>query len=318
MWGDPFTSDTPGNEFTIVSFPLNETISTDRFVFYGDQVIKEYDYNVHLVFHDVDGSDYRLSYAYTRNTDPKTGTLTFNKTNWTVPARLRLPFKLVESSLEIRVPNETDFPSLPNKQSFKFTLYYQNSDPTLGFENSMFHFVREMTVNFSRICRVVNRKYRTINGAYDPCSTAKQVFTIDFRDGTGKGYVVKTDPDFLVGGTADLSLIANSATQSGVPTRNMHFEAEYCKNAGCTERERQTGTYIHRIYVDDGELDNRWWHYTETLSQHDRTFTKIPMRVFDLLPGREFEVKEMHVTVNRAGTYFVRALMPHLSTTRRV
>lgn len=306
--------DTPGNEFAIVSFPLNETVDESRFRFYGDKVIKEFDYSVVLQFRDSGGKGIEFTYTYNKNTDPMDRSInTFARTAMNAAFSWdNKPIKFHHGTIFIKTVSISDMPDLAK---FKFTLYYQNIDPTLGFENSMFHFEREMTVIAGPKCTdLTKRLYRTINGAYDPCSTAKQVFTIDFRNAAGEGYIVRTDPE-LRGGTADLSLIINSATQSGVPTRNMHFEAEYCKNSTCTERERQTGTYIHRIYVDDGELDNRWWHYTETLSQHDRTFTKIPMRIFHLLPGREFEVKEMHVTVNRAGTYFVRALMPHLSTT---
>lgn len=314
--------DTPGNEFTIVSFPLNETVDENRFRFYGDQVVKEFNYNVVLQFRDNIGNRAEFTYTYTKNTDPKDGTtnpLTFVKTDLAFDWNNK-PIKFHHGTIFIHTTgintatyDKTKFTEMPNLAKFKFTLYYQNIDPTLGFENSMFHFQREMMINFGLKCKT-SRMFRTINGAYDPCSTAKQVFTIDFRDAAGVGYIVRTDPENLRGADADMTLIQNSATLSGATARNMHFDAEYCKNATCTDREPQSGTYIHRVYVDDGEIDNRWWHYTEQITAHSRSFSKIPMRTFQNLP-REFEVKEMHVTVNRAGTYFVRAFIPHFTTT---
>lgn len=317
--------DTPGNEFAIVSFPLNETVDENRFRFYGDKVVKEFNYNVVLEIRDKEGDPATMEYQYTKNTNPRDRTINPFTVAWKHPnfSWNSKPIKLHHGEIFIHTTGTDDsftngkFSEMPNTASFSFTFYYQNIDPTLGFENSMFHFEREMTVNFGPKCfGGTNRKYRTINGAYDPCSTAKQTFTIDFRDASGKGYVIKVDPDGLRGSTANMALIQNSTTQSGVTAQNMHFDAEYCLNATCTERERQSGTYIHRVYVDDGEVDNRWWHYTELVTQAGRPFSKIPMRTFDhLASGRAFEVKEMHVTVNRAGTYLVRAFIPHFTTT---
>ena len=93
--------------------------------------------------------------------------------------------------------------------------------------------------------------------------------------------------------------------------RNWYFEVERCKNATCTDKERQSDTYIHRIYVDDAEVDNRWWHYNSTPEANMRRYTGIPLKTFQGA-SRPFEIKQMDVTIRGAGTYFVRAMMPDI------
>ncbi|HNY95073.1 MAG TPA: hypothetical protein PKJ88_10285, partial [Flexilinea sp.] len=148
--------------FTIVSFPLGETINPTRFVLYGNSVINEYDYALVLEFKDKDNSDLTITYEYSRGTDPKSSSNPVTpSTNW---PGVKLPVRLVSGYLMID-RGTTPVNSMPQKTNFSFTFYYRNEDPTLGYENSMFHFIRTMTVEFSPYCSG-NAKYKMSPTAY--------------------------------------------------------------------------------------------------------------------------------------------------------
>lgn len=310
--------DEPGKAFTIVSLPLGEAFDTGRVRFYGDKVIKEFDYSIELNFKNNVNVDYKVTYAYHKGTNPADHSV--NPIGF-VPAapwatvHNELPLRFVGGTIKIDV-GALPFESLPTVSDFKFTFYYANSNPTLGYENSMFHFEREMSIVFSPICvTATNLKWRTASVAYDPCIPTKQVASINFTDSSGNGYRPRTRT--LAGSGVDAAVIDSyieKRTFATATTWNWYFEVERCKNATCTDKERQSDTYIHRIYVDDAEVDNRWWHYNGTHDQNTRRYTRIPLKVFEEgAPGREFEIKQMDVTIRGAGTYFVRAMMRNLA-----
>ena len=62
--------DEPGKAFTIVSLPLGEAFDTGRVRFYGDKVIKEFDYSIELNFKNNVNVDYKVTYAYHKGTNP--------------------------------------------------------------------------------------------------------------------------------------------------------------------------------------------------------------------------------------------------------
>lgn len=309
--------DEPGKAFTIVSLPLGEAFDTGRVRFYGDKVIKEFDYSIELNFKNNVNVDYKVTYAYHKGTNPADHSV--NPIGF-VPAapwatvHNELPLRFVGGTIKIDV-GALPFESLPTVSDFKFTFYYANKNPTLGYENSMFHFEREMSVVFSRTCDVAtNLKYRTTSVAYDPCIPTKQVASISFTDATGNGYNPITSVPSLAGSDMPPAVAGGyipTSTFAAAPLRNWYFEVERCKNATCTDKERQSDTYIHRIYVDDAEVDNRWWHYNATPEANMRRYTGIPLKTFQGA-GRPFEIKQMDVTIRGAGTYFVRAMMPDI------
>lgn len=309
--------DEPGKAFTIVSLPLGETFDENRVRFYGDKVIKEFDYDVELHFRDKANALHILTYSYTRDTNPADAAINpvVLTPGW---GAAPLPIRFEGGAINIKTA-PTPFTSLPPIAQFKFTFYYRNLDPTLGYENSMFHFQREMSVVFSPICKnAANLKYRTVNGSFDPCLATKQVFSVSFTNAAGQGYIPVGFgvPGSLAGSAVTPAYVDASipvGTFASSPQPHWYFEIERCKDPHCNDRERQTGTYVHRIYFDDAEIDNRWWHYLGTTEANMRTYTVISMKTFKSAT-RPFEVKQMDVTVNQAGTYFVRAMMRTTST----
>ena len=72
------------------------------------------------------------------------------------------------------------------------TFYYENIDPTLGYENSMFHFERNMSVQFTDRCPD-DDDYAVSPTAYDSCKAKRQSFSFSFVDpATGDGLDVSS------------------------------------------------------------------------------------------------------------------------------
>ena len=235
------------NPFTIVSFPLGETIDPKRFVLYGNSVINEYDYALVLGFKDKNNYDLTITYQYFKGTDPKSSSnpVTYSS-NW---PGVTLPVRLVSGYLMVN-RGTTPVNLLPQKTNFTFTFYYRNNDPTLGYENSMFHFMRTMTVEFSPYC-TGNQKYKMSPTAYDPCIAAKQTFTVSFIDTDGYGYAIESDSTYHPN---DVSVSIPPGTYDTTNGRHFYFDTKKCTNAECTTLAG-TDAYVYRVYVSDGDMD---------------------------------------------------------------
>lgn len=296
--------------FTIVSFPLGETIVGNRFKLIASPKNSQISYTIYFTFDDNDSdialdSDLTISYVY----DAATGTETLNVgTGWSGPSiRSRLPIKLLGGTLYME--SEVNKNLLPSQVDYQFVLYYQNVDPTLGVENSIFRFDRSMSFQISAYCST-NLKYKLASTTYDPCSASKQVFSISFLDSAGEGYDIEGDSTYRVTAPGTHDIVEN--TYDGAPARTMYFDTKKCANTDCTSLSG-TDAYVYRVYVDDGEVDNRYWHY-DILTGSTSTISRIPsMKIFDA-PGRPFRINTILMTASSAGTYRVRAFIPDLST----
>ncbi|HPJ65973.1 MAG TPA: sortase [Flexilinea sp.] len=295
------------NPFTIVSFPSGETIDPKRFVLYGNSVINEFGYTLKLVFEDLDTTPkkYTITYSYKKGTDPKSGSVVPGPDSDSDWSDVILPLKLVSGSLTIN-RDGTPVNSMPQKTNFTFTFYYKNIDPTIGYENSMFHFIRTMTVEFAP-CIADENKYKISSTAYDPCIASKQTFTVPFiNEDTGLGYEIETVSTFWPKpSTKPSTLSIPTGTYDSTNGRHFYFDTKKCTNADCTTLAG-TDAYVYRVYVSDGDTDDRYWHYAEA---SDSTITKFAMRVYKGT-DRPFRVNSMLLTARSSGTYRVRAFIP--------
>jgi len=287
--------------FTIVSFPLGEKIDPNRFVLYGNSAINEFGYMLTLNFIDIDDQSYSIKYTYTKGTDPQKNSNPLSLTgNWDT---VKLPLKLVSGTLAIvdGAPRN----SMPQKTNFTFTFYYKNIDPPIGYENSMFHFIRTMTVEFAPC--IIGDKYKISSTAYDPCIASKQTFTVSFVNVTdGMGYDIKNSNTYWPNtSTKPSTLSIPTGTYDTTNGRHFYFDTKKCTNANCTTLAG-TDAYVYRVYVSDGDMDNRYWHYAEA---SDSTITNIPMRIYEGT-SRPFRVNSMLLTARSSGTYRVRAFIP--------
>lgn len=276
------------NPFTVVSFPLGESIDPARWAIIASPLVNAFSYTLVLKF-DGDDADslpdagLDLVYDYTAGTDPANTTI-----NTTTPgaawAGVGTPVKLVEGSLSIN-PGATLMDNMPLSVPLTFDVYYKNIDPTIGIQNSTFHFQRNMTMLFAPLCPA-DPVYITTT-PLDPCVTAKQVFSLPLPAGTqipanfhGNFEVTKTF------GTARLWPV--------------YFYVQKCANATCTNVVG-SDAYVYRVNVKDPEADNRFYHYAEIWGD---VVTNIHMKFFGPVAGTE--LKSLDFSARTAGTYRVR------------
>ncbi len=301
-----FFLENPANPFTIVSFPLGEAVVPGRFKVIASPILSEMNYTIDFFFDDRDPDDNpnpSLTIRYDYIAATKTGTITVPVAWGAVLGRL--PIKLLGGNLALsRAVTQS---LLPEKIDYEFTLYYENIDPSLGVDNSLFHFTRSLSVLNSRHCPtdVNDMRYRISPLALDPCVTGKQVFDISFiNTTTGIGYRLDTG---TIACSATPDTIPFSADNfANTPLRHMYFFTQRCSNANCTTLEN-TDAYVYRAYVNDAEMDNRHWHYSGVTGS---TITDIHMRVFQSV-ARPFRVNRLLFTASRAGTYRIRAFIPN-------
>ena len=290
--------------FTIVSFPLGETIVGSRFKIIASPKNSQINYTVDFTFDDNDtdndpDSDLTIRYDYIAASGTETLTV---GSGWSGPSiRSRLPVKLLGGTLNMSSAVAKNL--LPSQMDYQFVLYYQNVDPTKGFENSIFRFDRSMSFQISAYCKG-NLKYKLAPTTYDPCTASKQVFSISFLNEEGEGYEIGSDGTYDIAGEAKPPSIPIGADE----LRNMYFDTKKCTNTACTTVSG-TDAYVYRVYVSDRESDNRYWHYDSLTGS---TVSRIPMRVLKSTT-RPFLVNSIMMTASSAGTYRVRAFIPDSS-----
>ncbi len=121
------------NPFTIVSFPLGESIDPTRLKLLVTPETDAFSYEFTLNFKDEANGDMSMVYTYVAG-----GTAVAQSNpggTWTT----NVPIVLKGGSVKITATNMN---LLPTQTNFELTFYYENKDPTLGYENSMFHLVR--------------------------------------------------------------------------------------------------------------------------------------------------------------------------------
>lgn len=272
------------NPFTVVSFPLGEAIDENRWRIIASPQVNAFSYSLILNFEDLNSNPLTLTYNYTAGTDPTNGTL-----NPTVPGGLwaaaTTPVKLVNGSLTIN-PGATPMADMPTSVPLVFNVYYQNIDPTLGIQNSTFHFTRNMTMLFGRLCPG-DPQYITTT-PIDPCLASKQTFLLP-----------------LSGALTNIPANFNGYYQAGrtfstADLRHVYFYVQKCGNADCSVNVG-TDAYVYRVNLKDLESDTRYYHYS---GLWDSTITDIHMKFFKAVG--DMKLKSLEFTAKTPGTYHIR------------
>lgn len=281
------------NPFKIVSFPLGETPDPSRLKLLVTPETNALNYTFSLDFVDKNATAYTVSYAYTKGS--KTADIATTSTGtW---ATAVMPITLKGGTLTID-KDEAIFSLLPTQMNFELKFYYKNVDPTLGYENSMFHFVRDMSVQFANYCTGTgNENYRVASTSYDPCKASKQAFKIPFID-TTTGDGIQLDPCNFVA----VDWCTNLSIPETYPdsTTNYYFGTLKCMDATC-EHQSGTSSYVSSVVVNDGYYTGTTWGANEvTLS----TRARIPMRLFETATNK-FELTAINFVADGPGTYYI-------------
>ena len=275
------------NPFTIVSFPLGETIDPARLKLLVTPTTTAFNYTYVLTFEDAVGTILNMTYDYVAGDTADISNSTVGA-GW---AAATLPIKLTGGSLFI----STAVPGLlPTQAEFNLTFYYQNVDPTLGYENSMFHFLRNMSVQFSNYCSN-NVAYAVSSTSYDSCKSTSQSFSLSFLDSvTGAGMPVT--------GTQIASLIVNSDTRPA--STDVYFMTRRCSDATCNTYSDSEGAYVSSVTVSDSWTTDTTYATTATSLN---TLSKIPMYLFSNGIAHPFTFRKLTLVAAKAGTYVISA-----------
>lgn len=274
--------------FTVVSFPLGETIDKDRWQIIASPQVNEFSYTLVLYF-DSDGDGVRdpgwdLVYDYAAGTNPADTAVnpTTRGASWTGSTT---PVKLVGGSLTIN-PGATPMASMPPSVPLTFNVYYKNVDPTLGYENSTFHFTRNMTMLFTPLCPA-NPQYITTT-PIDPCLASKQTFLLPLS-----GALTNIPANFN-------GYYQSDRTFSTADLRHVYFHVQKCGNADCSVNVG-TDAYVYRVNLSDLESDTRFYQYA---GLWDSTITDIHMKFFKAVG--DMTLKSLEFTAKSPGTYHIR------------
>ncbi len=262
---------------------------------------------------DVTAFPYWVEYIYSE-ADPNNPVINYSS-DWVGDPIIqsKLPLVLVGGTMTdistTRITPGGD-PDYPTRTEFEIKFWYENNTGTLGYENSLFHFTRNMTVQFAPYCTgsVTSGVLTGIATAlYDPCQSTRQLFTVNLQYEDGTGIVV---PDNMAGCTAlpycnDLySVYVADAAIEPVPAKNTnyYFATRKCADSACNYYTTTTA-YLYSLTMADGDnlaITYKGKHYASGST------TTFAMKAYEnTASSHPFAVKGARIMVEEPGTYVV-------------
>ena len=303
------------SEFAIVNFL--DSLNSDRiWLDVSPQV--DYDYTLVLKFvtyKDLEtyasagddastGLNY-LTVTYTYSAaDPNNPTIVADSA-WDVITLEEMPVYLIGGDFSDVVASKYDLwgnPDLPTSTDFEISFYYQNYNGTQGYENSIFHFTRDLNIQFAPYCRTNNDDTVYSGSAtslYDKCQSTKQLFSVDLTDATGSAIEV---PSMDCDGKAYCTDAYNVYVEEEVPssTTNYYFTTRKCADASCASMTT-TSAYLYSLTVSDGDSLSRTYKNSGTSG---KTTSLFKMKAYGT-EDRPFAITGARLMVEEAGTYVV-------------
>ncbi len=300
------------NDFAIVNIIPGDYINSDRIRIKVEPAV-HFDYAMDLTFEDSAGSIKVVTYTheYDPALYPPTGFqdtvgagalygLTIND----------LPLKLKGGMIYNITPKEKDLwgnDSYPTMVDFDIKFWYENTAGTLGYENSIFHFEREMSVLFGPYCdssSAVDVKTGVAAALYDPCGSSRQAFRISLTDSLGNGILVPHDSTECLAAaycTDVYSLnppIHDYNTDHVIPpVSNYNFVVRKCQDSSCASHTA-TSAYLHSITVSDALSLQQTYRSASNVD--------IPMSLYDdVSNSRPFAITGANLIVDEPGIYVV-------------
>ena len=232
------------NEFAIVNIIVGDSLMADRVTMDVTPQV-DYDYTLTLLFEDYDSyvndkdSYYEVTYSYDAE---KPNSPVIDASALEGITLSQMPLRLIGGYLSnVDANDKTDLwgnPDFPSSTDFDINFYYQNDAGTQGYENSVFHFNRNLNIQFAPYC-TTNSTDTTTSGIasslYDKCQSSKQLFTVELTDDSGAGILVPKD-DGDCSEASYCSSIYNIYVETDfVPdsTTNYYFTTRKCADSSC-------------------------------------------------------------------------------------
>ena len=274
------------DKYAIVNIIEGDTIKPDRLNISTLQNAT-FDYTIVLRFQDSDpdttkckqpvppdgdnsqGCYHEVSYTYDYDPATKTYTETITPLTtavistskqkfgpWSELTNSKLPLKLIDGQIYNISTQEKDgwgIPSFPADFDIDLLFWYENTAGTLGYENAIFHFERNLNIQFAPTC-----DQTAISGSlYDHCQSTSQGFSAILNkpvNYTGKALFYDSNNKTIT--------VVNTDDETKIPdykknNKNypFYFVTRKCVNANC-DWVTGTNAYPYSINIADGSGSN--------------------------------------------------------------
>jgi len=307
-----FNFDEQDPQFTMVNIISGDTLVGDRFNIKIDPQ-PQFAYTLVLSFEGPDdgtGSHplYEVTITHTENSP----TCTVDASDLDGLAEADLPLTLIGGRMTDFDTSLTDLSGnkdFPTSFDFDIRFWYENTEGTLGYENSIFHFERNITVQFAPYCTDVTSSVLTAvaSGLYDPCQAKKQLFSVDLHDENGEGLVIpdnQTDCNGLEYCNDLYSVYVTDAALSPIPKKNTdyRFVTRQCTDASCAYY-KTTNAYLYSLTVADGDSLARTYKHKSNSSGSTTVFA---MKAYEnSAKNHPFAITGTRIMVEEPGTYVI-------------
>ena len=183
---------------------------------------------------------------------------------------------------------------------FHIKFWYENIEGTLGYQNSVFHFERDVFVAFSNTCEST----ATASAFYDTCQTNRQMFS------------AKLETPIDLGGTAGTTYGTFKITNNSNAGQTLYwFLTRKCENSDCTWMT-QTPAYVHSISVSKG---GGAVTYPNGGVIHTVPATRTGIRMIPYATtDQPYRITGVNLVVEEPGTYLVVPFAPESQWTKWV
>ena len=262
----------------------------------------------------VTDANYWVEYQYNefRPYDPS---ITFSGSWYSDPVtQYKLPLTLVGGRLyDISTSRKTPAgdADYPWQSELFIRFWYENNTGVLGYENSVFHFERSMTVQFGPFCSKNAWTGTIFTGVSLTPKEAnrkeKHLFPIDLTDNTGIGlWIPDNQPDCAaLPYCRDLySVYVTDAALDPIPSKaeKYYFAVKKCVDSSCSYLA-DTNAYLYSITVADG--DNLALTY-KSRSHSGGSTSVFAMKAYENSgAGHPFMLMKLGFMADEPGTYMV-------------
>ena len=281
-----------------------------------------FDFTMVLYFKDYDGKEYPVKLKYEWDPDKKVSTRTI-----TADSELngmkndKLPLTLIRGEIKDLKTKETDGwgnADFPPDIDMSVQFWYENTEGTLGFENSIFHFERNLNIQFAPTCS------STAPAAtlYDPCQSTTQGFvatlkkpfiiyqgdsattwnvTLPYGTGNSDVKMKPSDGKYNYNTSSDAGVVKwlkdHKMNTDGFP---FYFVTRKCVNASC-DWVTGTSAYPRTINFADGGGSN---HTYSAVGRDHNTRTQFRVKPYGT-KEHPFAITSLTLVADEPGTYVI-------------
>ena len=284
----------------VIDFIGNTYTTTD-----GSRVMMDVDieaeynfnYDLELYFEDFYGTQRVVQYHHEWNSVTKTSSGYIDSSALDGVANSELPLTLTGGRIYNVSAAEKDGwgnDVLPPDADLDIFFWYENTEGTLGYQNSIFHIERHLNIQFSPVCS----QTAASAALYDPCQATRQMFTASLP-----APLTITNSNYLcIGDSCGTGKIVNSTNDADASEQNAYFATRKCVNAAC-DWVTSTSAYVYSVSMADGGGSQRE-HANVEVRRDIGTTSRLRVRFYGTT-DHPFTINGIRLVVDEPGTYVI-------------